>query len=441
MQKASDFAPRLREFRLKLGCTQDEIAEQLIRLAHDQGQEVNVNATMISTWERGKKKPRKYYRHWLCTLYQTTEEFLGFKPFKPGAVVLAADNAKQAQDSFLVGQHEIMEFFQILSLADTAIVLSSLREDADVDIERITHSAEHPSRIDDAALDEYARLNASLWTEYCSATQKRTVFDQVRRQTQVLVRCLHESQRILHRERLMELLGSLLQLAGEIFFDANRYADALRTYSVATTACKETNSFDLFACALTRQAFVWIFERQFHEALAVLEFAEQLAQRGDPALSTRYWVSAVTAQTHAALGNQAECSSALDAADQVQLLSNQGTSGWLRFTEKRLAEERGTCFVKLGRSDDAEESLTQALVGVESPRRRGMILTDLALAAIQRKQVDSACAYGQAVVELARQSASGVVRTRLRELSRALSPFADAIEVRRLNDHISSLDT
>lgn len=67
--------------RARFGLTQAEVADSLAALAwqHDR-QHLGVDATMISKWERGLKRPRKVYRRLLCMLYGRTEEQLGLRP-------------------------------------------------------------------------------------------------------------------------------------------------------------------------------------------------------------------------------------------------------------------------------------------------------------------------------------------------------------------------
>ena len=61
-------------------------------------------------------------------------------------------------------------------------------------------------------------------------------------------------------------------------------------------------------------------------------------------------------------------------------LARPSPGGWLRFDGSHLAEERGTCYLALGRADLAEAALTEALGQSVSLRRRGSLLTDLARA-------------------------------------------------------------
>ena len=67
---------RLRRARKRSGLTQNEVAEQLAQMAcdADSAADLNVNGAMVSTWERGTKKPCRTYRRLLCALFHETEE-------------------------------------------------------------------------------------------------------------------------------------------------------------------------------------------------------------------------------------------------------------------------------------------------------------------------------------------------------------------------------
>src|SRR6202035_624278 len=88
----------------------------------------------------------------------------------------------------------------------------------------------------------------------------------------------------------------MFQLAGEIAFDGNRYAAAAHCYTLAATAAREGEAPDLWACAMTRHSFLYVYSRDFPASEPMLDLAAAIARRGDQGLSTRQWVSAVHAQ-------------------------------------------------------------------------------------------------------------------------------------------------
>lgn len=263
-------------------------------------------------------------------------------------------------------------------------------------------------------------MNQHLWRVYQFARSKRAVWPVVQSQ---LVTVKDEIRRDTGQAKfLCGVAGDLLQLAGELAYDGNRYEDAAASYATAATVSKEAGSYDLWACALIRSAYCDLSQGHYREAADTLNVARRLAQRGDTALATRHWASAVLAEAHAGLDERDECERALDEAETVgELAGLSSNGGWLRFDGSRLAEERGARYVQLGRLDLAEEALQAALRQTplkagHSFRRRGAVLTDLAAIGLARRDAEQVRHYALEAVEIARLSRSGYVVRRLRKL-------------------------
>jgi tetratricopeptide (TPR) repeat protein len=242
-------------------------------------------------------------------------------------------------------------------------------------------------------------LNDQIWKVYAAVSDKSAILP------------LAHAQLTLAADDLMR--ADLLQLVGEIYFDGNRYADAARCYTEAAVAASgETADYDLWACALTRHAFIGVYERRFADALRLLELAEGVAARGDSQLTTSPWVQVVKAQALAGLGNTSECRRSLDLSRAVDGRTHNG--GWLRFDGSRIAEEAGACFIQLGRVDQAEAELELALTGLPAPsRRRGVVLADLAMVGVLRKDREYALHYAGGALEIARETGSGLLTRKL----------------------------
>jgi transcriptional regulator with XRE-family HTH domain len=93
MAPDSDAIPnlRLQDYRRRLDLTQEQVADELRRLAWEHfGVRVGVDGQMVSKWERGEKRPSRFYRQLLCLLYSTTEEQLGLRVLE---VVSTAEDA------------------------------------------------------------------------------------------------------------------------------------------------------------------------------------------------------------------------------------------------------------------------------------------------------------------------------------------------------------
>lgn len=75
---------QLREHRRRLNLTLEEVAEALIALAWERfAVRVGVNAGMVGKWERGEKRPSRFYQRLFVLLYGVPTEQLGFRPAGP----------------------------------------------------------------------------------------------------------------------------------------------------------------------------------------------------------------------------------------------------------------------------------------------------------------------------------------------------------------------
>jgi transcriptional regulator with XRE-family HTH domain len=343
-------------------------------------------------------------------------------------------DAVQSVDSGLDDMNR-RELLRLVSMATSAVTLASLGEGFDGD--QLGHAA---ARFDAATLDEYAALNSHLWRVFALSQSKAATLPLVRSQFDVLTDGLAHSGSLRTHTRLCTLTADVLQLAGEILFDGNAYTEAAHCYTLAASAAKEAGAYDLWACAMTRHAFIGLYERRGQSAASMLDLASRLARRGDQQLSTRQWVAVVQAQAFAGLGQLDACQRALDVAETVHDLSGPvHTDGWLRFDGSRLPEERGACYVELGRPDLAEAALTNALGQTVSVRRRGAILADLAVTGAQRRDVEQLVTYGTEAVELARQTGSGYIGRKLAGLRPHLASVANDPRVRQLQEQTAAL--
>jgi hypothetical protein len=281
-----------------------------------------------------------------------------------------------------------------------------------------------------------------LWRVFALARVKQTAFPLVRDHLDDLADQIARAGSDAARRRLCGYASSAFQLSGEILFDGNLYTDAAHCYALAATAAREAGAADLQACALTRHAFISLYEQQYDRAAQLLDLAAGLARHGDQSLATRQWVAAVHAQALAGLGDLTGCQRALDtAATTGDLNGPVHNGGWMRFDGTRLAEETGACYLKLQRFDLAEPALTTALSQALSDRRRGQVLTDLALLAIHRHDLDQACAYGGEAAQIAWQTTSGFLARKLTQLQARLPAPASDSRLRDLHDRINTITT
>ncbi|MEW2085497.1 transcriptional regulator [Streptomyces sp. NPDC005283] len=291
-----------------------------------------------------------------------------------------------------------------------------------------------------ALLETGEELHRSLWQVFTLSDSTQTVFPAVRKQLGVLTKGLAEARTEADRARLCAMMADLYQLVGELFFDANRYTDAAQCYTLAADAAHAGGDDDLWACAMTRHAYVELYARRAPAAQPLLAVASRIARRGDSALSTRHWVAAVQAEAYAAMGDIDACTRALDEADKVHSLDGHSyNGGWLRFDGSRLPEERGACYLQLGCPDLAEDTLTAALAQPLSLRRRAAVRSDLAVVGVHRRDVDQVVHYAETAISLAGQSNSGFIGKKLDGLRGHRAPLMSGGRVSDLDHRIAAL--
>ncbi|EHN79142.1 hypothetical protein ADL35_13870 [Streptomyces sp. NRRL WC-3753] len=407
---------RFAERRAARGYSQEDFAEALA-----------VAVSTVIRWEGGRATPRPHQRPKIADLLGITLfELEGLLVDEPPAEVAAPSDVAALGHS----DDDDMRRREVLGLLAVTGALVAL-----------PGSDDSPrGRTDAGLLVSGEEVHRSLWQVFTLSDSKQTVFPAVRRQLHALTTCLAGVHTNADRTRLCTMTADLYQLAGELFFDANRYTDAAQCYTVAAHAAHAGGEYDLWACAMTRHAYVELYAHRASAAQPLLAAAHRIARQGDTALSTRHWVAAVQAEAYAAMGDIDACGRALDEAEKVHALDGRSRNGgWLRFDGSRLFEERGACYLRLGRPDLAEDALTSALVQPLSLRRRAAVLTDLAVVGIHRRDVDQVMHYAETAISLAGRSNSGFVGKKLDGLREHLAPLMPDDRISDLDHRIAAL--
>jgi transcriptional regulator with XRE-family HTH domain len=413
----------LRYQRRIRGWSLQRVADGIAALCIERtGKRPGVNADMVGEWERGVKRPSPFYQEMLCLLYGCTADKLLFDiPTVPE--VLAGENDMKRR-----------ELLRLLSAGGSALMLSFA-----VDWERIGGAVAKPSLLDSAVVEDLAAINGRFWSLYLGASAKSAILEGVTGQLKTLVQFLQEPHTEQVHRRLCALVGDLAQLAGEIHFDRHEPDLAASCYVFAAEASREARAYDLWSCALIRHAFLPLYDGQYAEALPLLKEAGQLAVRGDSQLPTRFWAAAVEAEAHSGSGRLADCQRALEIAQGVTAITTANPA-WTRFEASRLPALRGACYVRLAQPDLAVPALHEALKQFEKPgRKRGMVLLDLAKAAIQGQEIDQACGYLDQVVDIVELGASGFLKKGITTVRSHLQPFASAAPIKTFDQRVQAL--
>ncbi|MFD7718770.1 helix-turn-helix transcriptional regulator [Streptomyces sp. NPDC059814] len=415
---------RLAKRRRTLGYSQEKLAQLL-----------GVDRTTVGRWESGRIDPQPPQRRGLAIALEVSLEELDAL-LAPARTADRDSGGHQSSEPSNAGDPDEMirrEFLRILTISGALSVLPV--EEAEALVEGVHRG--NPA--------DFARMNSHLWQVYQLARSKGSVYPVVRDQLTTLNQALAGNRG--SRGALLSAAADLFQLAGEVAFDGSRYSDAVASYVLAASVSKDAATYDLWACALVRHAYVDMSEQRYRQVVQMLGAAARLAGRGDSSLSTRHWVASVQAEAYAGLGDLDGCERAMDRAESVRdLAADSVNGGWLRFDGTRLIEQRGSRYLQLGRLDLAEDALRRALkqtalASGQSYRRRGAVLTDLAVIGAKRRDTEQVVAYGNEAIGLARASGSGYVARRLRALCDEFGPLSRDRRVAELGAEIATLGT
>lgn len=69
---------KLREYRKKLGWSQQMVADYLLKLSVEAGKSSGITGELVGRWERGTNTPSPFYQEKLCRLFNVSADALGF---------------------------------------------------------------------------------------------------------------------------------------------------------------------------------------------------------------------------------------------------------------------------------------------------------------------------------------------------------------------------
>jgi transcriptional regulator with XRE-family HTH domain len=441
MMPANQATPnaRLRRQRLRRGWSLQRVADELQKICEQEGRRVGVTASMVGKWERGFKRPSPFYQENLCSLYGMTAEQLGLVDDTGQTAPTWFDENGTLAETLESWRHDVERraFFRHLSsFAGAAMFAPAIDALGPEQLhERLAQALDRPSRVDQATMrhvetvtDQFRRLDDRIGS--------RDLLGPVLGHLRFITRLLQGSQPIEVHRRLCVAASQVAQLAGWLSFDANQHTDARAYYDVALKAADEGNDRALGAYVLGCRGVVEIYGGQPETGL---QLAQAALSRGRSAVTatTQAWLHRVEALALAALGEADPCSAALHSAEEaISRSSTDEDPAWIyHFNRSQLAGQKGACYVRLHRPQDAREALGEALTTLspEFVRDRSLHLTHLASAFAQQGEIEEACRRAAQSLEIVVQTGSARELRRLREFRRELEEFSDSRAVKELD--------
>src|SRR5205807_3625605 len=309
--------------------------------------------------------------------------------------------------------------------------------------ERFSKALKQPSTIDETTLSHLEVLKQNSWqlipdiTGIVSNELRSYTVNHLLNVTELLEGSLTDAT----RKRLTSIGGEFSMIAASMSANLRDFNRAQAYYNVSIEAAREANDHPLEAVGLASLAIRLTHLNQADRALPLVKEARRfIAHSGTTTVRT--WLAAVEAEIQANLKDYTACFRALEDAEHVpqQYLPSEDPY-MTTFSPSLFAGYKGVCHMQFGEPEAAYQVLREALAHLTTPSisRRCYILTDLASACIQRKEIVEACTYTRQALVLTTQAKSPALWQRINDIHQQLEPWKDTQEVKDLNEQLRTI--
>ena len=309
--------------------------------------------------------------------------------------------------------------------------------------ERFSKALKRPSTIDETTLSHLEVLKQNSWqlipdiTGIVSNELRSYTVNHLLNVTELLEGSLTDAT----RKRLTSIGGEFSMIAASMSANLRDFNRAQSYYNVSIEAAREANDHPLEAVGLASLAIRLTHLNQADRALPLVKEARRLIAHSGTT-TVRTWLAAVEAEVQANLKDYTACFRALEDAEHVpqQYLPSEDPY-MTTFSPSLFAGYKGVCHMQFGEPEAAYQVLREALAHLTTPSisRRCYILTDLASACIQRKEIAEACTYTRQALVLTTQAKSPALWQRINDIHQQLEPWKDTQEVKDLNEQLRTI--
>jgi transcriptional regulator with XRE-family HTH domain len=440
--------PQLREYRLQLGWTQQEMADRIAHLAWMERRErAGVNADMVAKWERGAKGISPRYRELLCRLFGVTPDQLGLKNVPSAG---AQRGPAKADDQSLVAMLDnAAGLLDQLGAAGTALAPHMLH----VWKEAVTSRRTMLGLLDPGATDPigHARATTASVADLEQLTERyQALYDtadpaalltSVAAHVRMAQDTLRQNPPTDMRRRLLHNLAEVAILAGQLVADdLGNTISGRAYYGLALDAAREVADDRLTAIAHGHAAQLAAAEGLTIAALDHLAAGNEHV-RPTPAIAC--WLATIEAIIHAGRG---EHTPARDALDRARTILDQAgrwpaPASCRHLGAPQLNAATGHVLSLAGAYTEACKELLAALDQSHPIPRRPhiLILIDLATAELHSGALPTACSHATQAADLLHHAAYAVGAARLRTFRTVAQRPLDDRALRALDEHLTRL--
>jgi transcriptional regulator with XRE-family HTH domain len=441
---ADESNKRLRLQRRLRGWSQEDVASGLHRLAAKRGEpELGVDATMVSRWERGTRRPRPRYVRLLCNLFELPAEQLGI--ITPDDLALIPAGRRDAIEEQDV---ERREFIRKASTLMGVTVIPAIRPDlaGPQPWERLSRALRRPGLVDGETITHLGQITTALESLGPTAVSSQVIFGPVTGHLDAISLLLRGSMPASLRGELCSIAGETACLAGWLRWNMDDPEGAAAYFRAGLEAAREAGDGPLGALLMGSAACQPPYRENPVDRVRKLRGGMFGFTQADASPLTRVWLAAKEADAHALLGDDYACLEALDRAETLldgadPADPHRERPRFSTIDRTWLEGERGASLAKLGRTHEARVTLEHALTGMGSSRERDRLWlsTSLASTHLQEGEREEACRVAVSVLDrAAKMQLEPVVRV-VQDMRVAMGPNgSNAAAIQELDAHLLS---
>jgi tetratricopeptide (TPR) repeat protein len=308
--------------------------------------------------------------------------------------------------------------------------------------QRLDYVMQHPRSTDLAAVADLREQAQSLTKQYDLAASTSLLPTAGECTGQVtFLRKQAPDGRVRHELQIVE--AQLATLMGQLVWDASQrrdHATAIGYYTQAISAAIQAGDTTAEAYARLRKSYVAMYGE--HDPRTGLQLAQQAAtltgtgaNHALPGLALLH-----VGEAHAMLGERRDSEGALGAAEAHLEAMQLADPAYGLFSSDRLGRVRGSCYLALGDSAKAAPILESTARGLQGRHKsKAIILGNLALAHIRRRDVDQAAAVLDRAIDLLEISRGGGGLNVVSAAVRQLRPWRHEPFAQDLNERLLAL--
>lgn len=442
---------------------------------------IGTSVEVVSRWERGERKPGRYFQEKLCQLFGKNAAELGLMgvPAVLQGEIMQSDaedtsfahNTSRQEHHILPQQPQVLfhrlsdsqeehpsqegftseyemkrrEAMKIIGAVGVSSLLTQEVFQPET-WERLAHTfTRKSSHIDQTLVNGLKKTVESYWLlRFLGSVTFPDLLQCAVGHLHLVLQLLQSSSSLSTSISLHTLASETAQMVGVLLFDMG-YSDAARScYRFSLHLADEVQNDSLAAAALGRLSIVSAAQNAYTQTLPLLQLAQQLALQ-PKAYTLATWLFAEEAELHAHLVEQGKerpkaCEQALEQVEQtLSWIHGEEDVYGIRFNRARLFAYKGNCYISLQKSELALQSLRAGFDSPESPALfKRLILTDMAKAAIRVGDIEQACSYlVQALEQAAHLQSSGVLEA-INSLRVQLHPWESVQAVRDVDERLKS---